>query len=264
MIKKSFLVSFRNKAIGISELLLHIRNLEEKFDGNMNNNGFWKLRTFRSFKLLLDSRSMVDATILKQGDWEEDSWSALMQVVEKVPDTEKVFLDVGSYFGLYALKAYESKKYSRIVAFEADKVNASQLRANLLLNDLLSEIDVFETFLSDSAGQKNMATSSNWLFNRGMSGTEDHRAVKRVLVESRSLDSVISSNNQFIVMKVDVEGSELAVLNGCRNLFDRNRVLLLIENVSNSAEQKELLSTLGFNQVCEISKDSNWIWKNYN
>lgn len=262
---KTILRNALDKTLGVKELKELLKNIDSKIEGNtVNIQGHWKLRTFSCFKLLLDSRSMVDATILKQGDWEADSWQALEKIVDQAPDYTKMFLDVGSYFGLYALKAFETKDFSRIVAFEADKVNASQLRANLLLNDLLSEIEIFEIFLSDSSGQKNMTVSSNWYSNRGMSGTEDYRATKRSLVESKTIDQVISEINQFIVMKVDVEGGELAVLNGARNLFAQNKVLLLIENMSNAIEQEKMLTGLGFNLVLNIPKDSNWIWKNFN
>lgn len=254
-----------DKTFGLRELKELLREINTKIDGNtLNVQGHWKLRTFRSFKLLLDSRSMVDSTILKQGDWEAESWQLLMRVLERFPSDVKIFLDVGSYFGLYALKAFETKEFTRIVAFEPDKVNASQLRANLILNDLSSEIECFEIFLSDTSGQKSMAASSNWSWNRGMSGTEVDSEVRRSIVESKSLDEVISASNQLIVIKVDVEGGELATLNGARNLFAQNQVILLIENISNVIEQRKLLLELGFSLVCEIPKDSNWIWKNFN
>lgn len=264
MLLKTRLLSFRDKTIGLNIILRQMREIEDKIDGNISKDkSHWKLITFGSFKLLLDSRSMVDATILKEGDWECDSWQALREIFGQSPDIAKIFLDVGSYFGLYALKAFETKDFSRILAFEADKVNASQLRASLLLNDLLSEIEIFEMFVSDSSGQKSMAMSSNWYLNRGMAGTEDHRATKRSIVGSKAMDDVISECNQFIVMKVDVEGGELAVLNGARNLFAHNKVLLMIENISNAIEQREVLEELGFKLVLEIPKDCNWIWKNY-
>lgn len=57
-----------------------------------------------------------------------------------------------------------------------------------------------------------------------MAGTEDHRATKRSIVRRKAMDDVISECNQFIVMKVDVEGGKLAVLNGARNHFAYNKV----------------------------------------
>ena len=264
MSAKTIIRKILDKTLGLKEIKDELHNINCRIEGNtVNIQGHWKLRTFNEHKLLLDSRSMVDATVLKEGDWECDSWQALKEIFGIAPYNSKIFLDVGAYFGLFALKAFGTKDFSRIIAFEADKGNASQLRANLLLNDLLSEIEIHEMYVSDGSGQKSMAISSNWYLNRGMAGTEDHKATKRSIVVSKAMDDVISESNQFFVMKVDVEGGELAVLNGARNLFAHNKVLLMIENISNAIEQREVLEELGFKLVLEIPKDCNWIWKNY-
>ena len=253
-----------DKTFGLNEIKGKLRDIENRIEGNVTNSqGHWKIRTFRDFKILLDGRSMVDSTMLKQGDWEQDSWTALVEIINHFPSKEMTFLDVGSYFGLYSLKAYRTHRFSRIVAFEADKVNASQLRSNLLLNDLISEIELNEIYLSDEAGQKSFASSLNWRSNRGMSGTQDENVQIREIKETKTLDQVITAKNLFVVLKLDVEGNELPVLQGAKKLFMDNRVLILIENIHHTAEQRELLTSLGFHLILEIPKDSNSIWKNF-
>jgi hypothetical protein len=96
-----------------------------------------------------------------------------------------------------------------------------------------------------------------------MSGTQDENAPIREIKETKALDQVITAKKLFVVLKLDVEGNELSVLQGAKKLFMDNRVLILIENIHHTAEQRELLTSLGFHLILEIPKDSNSIWKNF-
>ncbi|MCI0559212.1 MAG: FkbM family methyltransferase [Nitrososphaera sp.] len=56
----------------------------------------------------------------------------------------------------------------------------------------------------------------------------EHRIVK-LKVETRTLDDVISSNRPVDLIKIDVEGAELSVLQGAIETLKRNRPMVLFE-----------------------------------
>ena len=66
---------------------------------------------------------------------------------------KKVFLDVGSYFGLYSMQMNRLGLLDRILTFEADAFNFRQLDANLLVNDPASRIERNFAAVSDEDGE---------------------------------------------------------------------------------------------------------------
>lgn len=53
--------------------------------------------------------------------------------------------------------------------------------------------------------------------------------IEMIEVETRTLDSVLPKDHQYRVMKIDVEGAELQVLQGATEILQRNNLLILFE-----------------------------------
>ncbi len=206
---------------------------------------------------------MVDRCILKEGDWEADSWKMFSEEILKNGAEDRiVFIDIGSYFGLYAIKAHQIG-FKEIHAFEADHDNFIQLSANILLNSLFDEINCHNVFLSNTNEKLAIVNSTNIPDNRGMAGSITENSDDAIKMEGTPLDEVLRIKGKFIAIKIDVEGNEGRVLEGGIDLLSNNKVLLLIENLKFLNINHGLLKKLGFTLITISSKDQNEIWKNY-
>lgn len=254
----------RRKALGLNEITVQLRELSNLVQGNAgHNSNSWRILAWKELKLLLDLRSMVDATIWKQGDWELESWRFLNEFIDCQNSKELMFIDVGAYFGLYSLKALNSGKFKTIHAFESDNFNYLQLQSNLLINNLNEKIRAYNIFLSSKCGKTKIESSANYAGNRGLAGSmsRNRKSIKSD-VSTKTLDCLISARKKTIFMKVDTEGNELSILRGSRRLLSNNTVFLLLECNINDFEISKFLEKNGFRFISKVETDSNWIWTN--
>lgn len=127
-----------------------------------------------------------------------------------------VFFDGGACVGVATILA--AKRGAQVVAFEPDPSFRRRLEENLKLNDL-GHVKVIDWALSDTSGEET-------LFSDGLEGNSPSlRAVSSrtmtVAVTTRALDAAVSSGElpYPTVIKLDVEGAEVAALRGMRDLL---------------------------------------------
>lgn len=184
------------------------------------------------FTFVLDRSSLVDRTMIETSQWEPgqvDYFTRLMEHFRGSTDT--VFLDIGSYWGLYSFLAVKSRIFEKIYAFEADPNNFAQLQGNVFLNRAASEITAFNKAVSKEPGFLHVWNSMTHTDgNRGGVGivAEDfpHPTSR---IESVTLDGFLGLKNRNIVIKIDVEGHELEVLSGMEQTVRDNRIIMQVE-----------------------------------
>jgi FkbM family methyltransferase len=150
-----------------------------------------------------------------------------LRLVHSLSDPKLVTLDVGSNRGLYAVAALP---YSRsVLAFEPQPYFASFLRKYLP-----PKVEVHECAVSDVAGSATLQVPSDPRFHAEArlstqvdTGTGEVGNFVPVKVPTLRLDDVI--REKVGLMKIDVEGHELAVLNGATAIIDRYRPNIIIE-----------------------------------
>lgn len=128
-----------------------------------------------------------------------------------------VFVDAGAnigYFSVYAgLRVGSSGK---VHAVEPDEKNASLLTANLELNGL-SNFTVHPTAVSDTTGEATLF--------RGKSNAGAHSLLQKgslaagPKVPVTTLDNLLRKERTPKLIKIDVQGAELNVLNGMKDLL---------------------------------------------
>jgi FkbM family methyltransferase len=133
-----------------------------------------------------------------------------------------VFIDVGANIGYYTLVASKLVGSSgRIHAIEPVPSTAAILRANIKLNNC-SNVFVHDVAAWSSKGKlvlripKSWYGSASFLCN-GMS----------VTVNATTLDELLQSEDSVSCMKIDVEGAELEVLRGAKNILQKTKYLIL-------------------------------------
>jgi FkbM family methyltransferase len=182
---------------------------------------------------LLDQKNAVDRNLLCKGSWEPEQLEELkLQIVrERRAGQPTVFLDIGAHGALYSMSLVQNALADQVFAFEPHPVNVVQLRANLLINGMLEKVRVIEKAANDSPGEIQFYLAKG--FNRGGSRLTvdgDVPLVGETVVQSDLIDAMVPIKDSLVVAKIDVEGSELAVLRGMEQTLTRNRCLFQIES----------------------------------
>ena len=157
-------------------------------------------------------------------------------VIRRFLPEDGVFVDVGANQGELTLVAARRARRGRVVAFEPVPQWHERLAANVALNRF-AHVTLVRAGVSDHEGEAAMFTSHDTApqasFNEGLSsfqrsGTRDVPVGTFPLV---TLDAWVERARltRQDLLKVDVEGSERAVLEGARATLERFRPMLLLE-----------------------------------
>jgi FkbM family methyltransferase len=206
---------------------------------------------------------VVDRSIVETGDWEAEQQGFLLATARSVISSrtcEAMFIDVGAYFGLYALRMARSGIFHRVIAIEGDRRNYAQLRANVFINGLDRKIDCLEIAVSDSVWDMHFRHSeSSPVGNRGGVGHVEHDLHLAEKKKTVPIDDLVSASGSLIVAKIDVEGHELRVIRGMRRLIENNSVLLQVECFEHALDSHaQFLTSLGLRRINRISIDTYW------
>lgn len=221
-----------------------------------------RLGTSRStgLRLLLDESSLVDREILVNGEWEPDQQAHLFETAEaligRAAERPAVFLDVGAYWGLYAIRACRSGLFDRVIAFEPEPRNRAQLHAQLVLNGLAYAVEVSPLAASDVAEQTAFLRGDRIPTGNRAGAAIRSEGADTVAVETARLDDVLDLADRTIVMKLDVEGNEARAIRGAARTLTSNRCFLQIEAFAPSAPGVDVeMVALGYRKTHQIHVD---------
>jgi FkbM family methyltransferase len=178
---------------------------------------------------------------IDRGDYEPTLRNLILESVG--PGT--LFVDVGAHVGFYSLLA--DRAGADVVALEPDPYNLAALRRNLRG----TRAEVLGSAASDSAGTApfhlSSSTTGSSLVARG-----DIEITSSVPVETTTVDAIVEGRTfDVLVLKVDVEGAEPAVLAGARQaLHDAPRAVVIAEVhpnalAANGLEPHDVIAPLG-------------------
>jgi FkbM family methyltransferase len=148
------------------------------------------------------------------------------------------FLDAGANTGLYSLHYARVAPRAKVHAFEPLTHLADALEENVRLNrDMIGRISVVRLGLSDRDGTSTFYETIN---DRGFLSTsstleKSHLATIKAAYRERSIKTVrldnyiAESGARFGIIKLDVEGHELAALRGAEQTIETQRPIILIE-----------------------------------
>lgn len=141
-------------------------------------------------------------------------------VISHIGGAEIIF-DVGANFGAFAIPVARLAPTARVYAFEPNPYTATALRENLLRNEI-SNVVVVECAFSHSDGEIKFSDSSDPATNRIVGDDE-----VGIAVQCRSLASFCTENfiDRIDFLKIDVEGAELDVLDGAKDLFLHKKIM---------------------------------------
>jgi len=156
-----------------------------------------------------------------------------------------IFVDVGTHLGYFTCIAGKICKEGKIYGFELDKNAFDLLNKNISLNNL-KNVEVYNYGVSDKKGYvkipKITLPSPVLSFSKDCEDG-DYRLVKSISLDDFFLDKKHKPN----VIKIDVEGSELFVLKGMKNLLKDEKLTIFLEIHGRSlhkfdTDSKEIIS----------------------
>ena len=165
---------------------------------------------------------------------------AMLEAMSGALDSEDLILDVGANIGNHTLYL-AAIVGCRVVAFEPNPILASPLQESIVVNGLENRVSlipkgvgaaeargVFAESKPDNLGAQSLTLVSD----------PDQVSDKRNILEVISLDSM-TFDRPVKVIKIDVEGMELDVLEGAKDLIEKDKPSLFIE--SHNTEQFMLI-----------------------
>ena len=167
----------------------------------------------------------------------------------------KHMLDIGGNVGRWS--NYYADIFEKVTAFEPADYNIECFKKNTKNK---TNITLHEYGLSDKAGKGNLSVA----IAEHLGSTRVHPSVDGNIV-LKTLDS--HNYTDIDVLKVDVEGLEIPVLNGARKTLARCSPIIVIERcVLNSTaygysknDSHKLLVELGYSRAVKITRDCIYI-----
>lgn len=237
----------------------------EFYGTRINHRGKWRVHAFLRSALRASSDCNLEVTrrglrwCLNPSDFVQTHlyWTAeyepwdLLQLSQWVSPGAVVF-DVGANFGYYSISlATALQGDGRVFAFEPSKTTFSRLRTNIALNHLESIISPIPCGLSDRPGLAYLAQVEG---NSGAAAVSAHATGDAI--ELDTLDHFCRGNkvDRVDVVKVDVEGNELRVIEGGKAMLAQHQPIIMIEFNSSALEAagtavghlEDLLRGLGY------------------
>lgn len=147
------------------------------------------------------------------------------------------FVDCGANIGYFTLAAAARVgPTGKVDAFEPDPINRARLQANLVANNTPTQIRIHDIALSDTQGQATLYHPTGDAQNHGeasLYATPGANATT-CTVRTARLDQEIKTPPRLI--KMDIEGAELAAIKGMSSLLSSNSPpQLIIEHNPKSA-----------------------------
>lgn len=208
--------------------------------------GIYRSKTRFGAVMDLDLSQYIQTKIFLEGVYEEH----MLQVMKIVSDVTRrmFFFDIGANVGQHSLYASKHLKFDRVFAFEPCQKTVASLRRNVELNRLKNIIEVNQVALSDRKGK--VAVKRGSASNDGMNYVQfdyGYNENETVPTETVGYFAQRKGLNRIDIMKIDVEGAELHVLRGARELLSGKAIDFLFIEVSDvqlgrfGESQKELM-----------------------
>lgn len=192
-----------------------------------------------TYFLTIPDDAFVGKSLEVYGEWSYGEVEFLAQALT----AEDSMVEVGANIGAHTVfLARDVCRAGRVYAFEPRRILNQLLCANVALNGL-ENVHTFQIALGRETGTltEGPMPLSGAVNAGGFSLGEIRGSGETIRIEP--LDNFLPQMSRIAAIKADVEGHELAVIEGAARLIARDRPLLYLEN-DRPSESEALLSTL--------------------
>ena len=153
--------------------------------------------------------------------------SMLMDIKNRVPEAS-VIIDVGAYIGNHST-FFAQHCQAKVFSIEPNREAFDLLKKNIQLNGLENNVTLLNHGIGKELGKGSIVGGSE--DNMGMSQLEAD-VEGEVVIET--IDHLFSELNRVDVIKIDVEGMEMDVLQGATDILEKHKPLLYIETTTDN------------------------------
>jgi FkbM family methyltransferase len=186
--------------------------------------------------------------LINGGRYEEENVEVLFSFLED----GAVFLDIGANLGLFSLRiADRIRRNGRVFAFEPHPMLVKFARHSIDYSGLSGLVTVFNLGLSDTEAATEFRFEKGHLGGGAIGHSNDAEKFDNVTAKVKRFDDLFGPDFKVDLVKIDVEGHELAVLRGMRETLRRSpSVKVMFEKLGVNAgyedEIESLFHELGF------------------
>jgi FkbM family methyltransferase len=189
--------------------------------------------SFRGITLLAPTKDETIVPGLVGGFYERIE----LDVFERLAAMSKTIVDVGANIGLYSCVAADrAPTFAKIVAFEPIAENLHYLNKNRERNERAARIVVEEEAVGESSGLVNIYLAEGQIGTHSVSAKNALDSNTSISVPMVCLDDYVDKklHDSIELLKVDVEGYEVAVLRGAKSVLRKDRPTLFVEFIPDS------------------------------
>ncbi len=165
------------------------------------------------------SQEVLDRRVFNQSIYELHSKEFMLGQTAQFIDPMKNVIDIGAAVGMYT--TFWAQKAARVHSYEAVPDVYKQLEK---VKEKFENVSTYNLAVGDKAGTATFYVDDKRLSNSGFTDLVGGQPIE---VPVTTIDDQNIPNVCFI--KVDVEGHELAVLNGGRQTIERDRPVCMVE-----------------------------------
>jgi len=211
-----------------------------------------------SYKMALSVPGAIEDALVQEGHWEPQ----LRSLITFFLRPGGIFLDVGANIGCHTLYIAASRNDCECLCFEACSDIYSQLVRNITLSRL-TNVTAYDIAAGDAEATVDFFAQTRSAYNRGLSSTHQNfdlmEDVETISVRQVDLDSFLDDEKKerISVVKIDTQGSELAVLRGMKSTIAQFKPVVIFEFVSDYlddpvGEMDEMLQLLADYDIFKV------------
>ena len=154
------------------------------------------------------------------GDRHNIGWSHCIDSLTE----DETFIDIGAHIGLYTLPAAIKLKKGRVYAFEPASSNYNILKKHIKMNSL-SNVEIFNYLVGDKEKSvtfyecNNLVNPKNSIVKVDKTSSFEPITKQQISLDTFFLGKNIHPN----VIKIDVEGAEILVLQGAEKIITKTK-----------------------------------------
>jgi FkbM family methyltransferase len=173
------------------------------------------------FRYRLDSDDIFGSRLFWSGasNFEPDTVPLFVKYARTAPR----IVDVGAHTGFYTLLAAAANPACEIISFEPFAATFRRLTKNIEVNNLSTRCSALETAASDKSGTASLRIPDD----KSMVAIDP--ATGTSPIATTPVDAVIPRDGRTRLVKIDVEGHELAVLQGMTEILIDSHPVIFFE-----------------------------------
>ena len=177
----------------------------------------------------LDLNEGIDLSIFLFGKFED----SIIEVAKYLIKNKNIdILDIGSNMGIHSLRLAKKFKNSNIYSIEPTDFAYKKLLKNISLNNEIKNIKTFQYFIS-AKNIKPKKVYSSWELETLNKIHKKHYGTLKTIRHSKaiSLDKYLKEQNidKKILIKCDVDGSELEVFKSGKSFLKKHKPYIIME-----------------------------------